>query len=169
MLKMKLKIQRRTLAARKGGLKMLHGLQQGIGVRADRRWLFPAKPGAKAIQPLAQLAPQPVECFQGKGQPQLFDRSLDRKTRQQFYQPRPHQRSRQCVARQNLRQTKQKRPPATAALPPVGTKHPLPPDGLAVGDGGFIAEGMTMTIQRANAAAMGTGRLLEGKSCAFNS
>jgi hypothetical protein len=40
---------------------------------------------------------------------------------------------------------------------------------LAVGDGGFIAEGMTMTIQRANAAAMGTGRLLEGKSCAFNS
>jgi hypothetical protein len=40
---------------------------------------------------------------------------------------------------------------------------------LAVGDGGIIAEGMTMTIQCAKAAAARTGRLLEGKSRAFNS
>jgi hypothetical protein len=169
MLKMKLKSSRWTRTARKHSLEMFHGLQQGIGMPTDRWLLLAAKPGAKVVKPLAQFAPQPIECFQGKGQPQLFDRSLERKTRQQFYQPLPHQRSRQCVARQNLRQTKHKCPSATIALTPVGTKHPLPPDGLAVGHGGIIAARMTMPVQGANAAAMGTRRLLEGKSCAFNS
>ncbi len=73
------------------------------------------------------------------------------------------------MARQNLSQTKQKRPPTTNALTPVGTEHPLPPNGLAVGDGGIIAARMTMAIQGAKAAAMRTGRLLEGKSSVFNS
>jgi len=168
LLKMKLKIDRWTRTARKHSLEMFHGLQQGIGMPTDRRLLLAAKPRAKRVKPLAQFAPQPIEGFQGKGQPQLFDRSLERKTRQQFYQPLPHQRSRQRVARQNLRQTKQKRPPATTTLTPVGTKHPLPPDGLAVGHGGIIAASMTMPVQGADAAAMGTRRLLEGKSCAFN-
>jgi len=147
---------------------MFHGLQQGVGLATERWLLLAAKPGAKGVKPPAQFAPQPIECFQGKGQPLLFDRSLERKTRQQFYQPRPHQRSRQCVARQNLRQTKHKCPSATIALTPVGTKHPLPPDDLAIGRGGNIAASMTMPVQGANAAAVGTRRLLEGKSCAFS-
>ena len=105
MLKMKLKIHQRTLAAWKGDLKMFNGLPEWVGVRTGRWFLLAAKSYAKTVQPLAQFAPQPIEGFQGKGQPQLFDRSLERKTRQQFYQPGPHQRSRQRVARQNLCQT----------------------------------------------------------------
>lgn len=80
LLKMKLKIDRWTRTARKHSLEMFHGLQQGIGMPTDRRLLLAAKPGAKWVQPLAQFAPQPIERFQGEGQPQLFNRRLERKT-----------------------------------------------------------------------------------------
>lgn len=73
------------------------------------------------------------------------------------------------MPRKNVGQEKGKRVPATAALPTIGTKHPLPPDGLAVCDDGIIAEATTMTIQCTKAAAMRTRRLLEGKSRVFNS
>ncbi len=91
---MQLKISRWRLAVWKGDLKMFHGLQQGIGLPTDRWLLLAAKPRAKGVKPLARFAPQPIEGLQGEGQPQLFDRSLERKTRQQFYQPLPHERSR---------------------------------------------------------------------------
>jgi hypothetical protein len=63
---------------------MFHGLQQGPGLPTDRWLLLAAKPGAKVVKSVVQFAPQPVEGFQGKGQPQFFDRSLEGNPRQQF-------------------------------------------------------------------------------------
>ncbi len=146
LLKLKLIIRRWTRTTGKDELKMFHRLQQGIRVRTDRWRLLAAELRAKNVQPLPQPASQPVKRFQREGQPQGFDRSLDRKSGEQFCQPRPHQRSRHRMPRQHLRQEERKSAPATAALPAIGTKHPLPP-----------------------AAAMRTRRLLEGKSCVFNS
>ena len=90
-LKMKLKIRRRTLAARKNGLKMFGGLEQRVGVSTAGWRLLAAESYAKAVQPLAQFAPQPTDRFQRKGQPQTFGGGLERKTRQHLHQPPPHQ------------------------------------------------------------------------------
>ena len=114
---------------------MFHGLQQRISVCTGRRRLFPAEPRSHRSQTLPQSAPQPIDGFQGERQPQLFGRRLDRKPRQHFHQPPPHQRSRQRVPRQNVRQQEGKGPPTTAALPAIGTKHPLAPERLAAGSG----------------------------------
>ncbi len=71
-----------ALAVRKDCPQMLHGLQQGIGVRAGWGWLLPAKPAAKLIQPVPQTAAHPIDRFQRKGQPQLFRRRLEGKSGQ---------------------------------------------------------------------------------------
>ena len=168
-LKLQLIIRRRTRAAGKDEFQMFHRLQQGIRVRTDRGRLLAAELRAKQVQPLPQPASQPVKRFQREGQPQGFDRGLDRKSGEQFRQPRPHQRSRQRVPRQHLRQEKRKSAPATAALPAIGTKHPLPPASLAVSSIGIIAQRTAVPVQRTPAAAMRTRRLLKGKSWVFNS
>lgn len=169
MLKTKLKISRWTRTASKGGLEMLHGLPQRIRVCA-RRWReFAAQPCAQRVQPALELAPQAIPCFQGERPRELFHRSLERKSDQQFHQPSPQPRSRDGVTRQNVGEEKGKSASATAPLPPVGTKRPLAPERLGVRGVGIIAEGSAVPVQCSHAAAMRTRRLLEGKSWSFNS
>ena len=169
MLKMKLKIRRRTRAAGKDGLEMFHGLQQGISLRALGRSLLAAELRPHGIQTAPPFPAQPIHRFQRQGQPQFFGGGLERKPGQQFHQPRPHQRRRHRVPGQNLGQEQGKRAPATLTLPTVGAKYPLAPTSLAVGRVGIIAQRTAVTVQRPHAAAMRTRRLLEGKSWVFNS
>jgi hypothetical protein len=169
LLKMPLKIRRGTGAARKDGLEMGHRLQQGIALPADRRCLLATQPCSQRIESAAQTAPQAIQRFQREGQPQCFGRGLDRKTRQQFDQPRPDQRSRHRVPGQHVRQEQGKGAAATAALPAIGAKHPLAPERVSVSGVGIIAQRTAVPVQRPHAAAMRTRRLLEGKSCFFNS
>jgi hypothetical protein len=168
MLKTELKICRRTRAVRKDRPQMRHGLKQWLGLPAHRRREFPAKPRSHLIQPALQSAEQPIDRFQRKWQPQLFDRSLDRKPGQQLHQPPPHQRRVQRVTRQNIRQHKRKRLATTAALPAIGTIHPLAPDSLAAGFGRIIAAKKAVPVQRLDFSAAGTALLFEGKSVSFN-
>jgi hypothetical protein len=133
LLKMELEGQRRTLRAWENHLKMFHRLQQRIGLQTEWSHLLAAQPGANRVQLPAQVAPQPVECLQCERRSQRLHRSLERKARQQFYQPPPYHRSRDRVARQNLRQTNGKSAPTTTALSAVGAENPLAPDTLAVG------------------------------------
>lgn len=109
-----------------------------------------------------------MERFQGKGQPQCFDRRFDGKPGQQLQEPRPHQRSRQGVPGQNVRQHYGKGPATTAALPAIGTKHPLATDELAAGVGRIIAAQNTVPVQGFIAPAAWTALLLEGKSSSFS-
>lgn len=166
---MKLKIGRGTTAAGKNRPQMFHGLQQRIRLATDRRRLFPAKSCSHRGQTLPQSAPQPIDRFQREGQPQFFRRRLERKSRQHFYQPPPHQRGRQRITRQYVSQDEGKCPPATAALPAIGTIHPLATHGLTTRLGRIVAQRAAVPVQTANAAAMRTRRLLEGKSWFFNS
>ena len=99
MLKTELKVGWRTGASWEYRPQMFGGLQQRLGLAAGRRRLLAAEPGAQAIQLPAQLASQPIERFQHKGQPQLFSRSLERKASQHLHQPLPHQRGGQSVSR----------------------------------------------------------------------
>lgn len=94
---MPLKICGWTSAARKGPPEVFHRLQQRIGLGAAWRRALAAQPGAKTIQLPAQFAPQAIDRFQGKGQPQLFRGGFERKPRQHFYEPSPHPWSRQRV------------------------------------------------------------------------
>jgi hypothetical protein len=138
-LKMQLKIGGRTGTGRKDRPQMLQGLQQGFSPPADRRGLFAAEPGTQTIQLPAQLAPQPIDRFQGEGQPRFFSGGFERKSRQHFHQPAPHQRSRQGVPWQNISQDNGKSPSTTAAPPAIGTKYPLAPNTLAAGFGRIVA------------------------------
>jgi hypothetical protein len=166
---MKLKLRWGTLAPRENHSEMSEGLVQRISVR-DGGWPAPARqPRPQPVQLPPQSPAQLIHCFQGKGQPQFFRRSLERKSRQHFHQPPPHQRSRQRVTRQNISQDKEKSSSATAALPTVGTKHPLAPEGLPIGLGRIVTQSTAVPVQTASAAAMRTRRLLEGKSWVFNS
>ena len=140
LLKTKLKISRWTGAAGQDGLEMIEGLAQGIGVHTGRRGCFPIKPGAPHRHPPTQSAPQPVDRFQRKGQPQLFRRRLEGKPGQHFGQPRPHQRSPQGVTRQDVGQKEGKRASASAAPSAIGTIHPLAPDRCSVRRLGIIAQ-----------------------------
>lgn len=104
MLETELKIGRWTRAARKHRPQMLHGLQEWLHLRAGRRGLLPAQPGPHLIEPALQSPPQPMERFQGKGHLQCFDSRFEGKAGQQLQEPPPHQRSRQGVPGQNVRQ-----------------------------------------------------------------
>jgi len=99
MLKMRLKIRRRTGAVRKDRPQMLHGLQQRLNLSAHRWRLLPAQTNPHPIQPALQPPLQPIDRFQGKRQPQFFHGGLDRKPGQHFHQPLPHQRCGQGVCR----------------------------------------------------------------------
>lgn len=143
---MKLEISRRAQSAWKNPPEMIDCLQQGIGVRAAGWLLYAAEPGAKGVQAFTQLAPQPIEGFQGERQPQLFKRGLGRKPRQQFCQPDPQQRGRQRVAGKNFRQTKQKSPSATAPPSPIGTKYPLPPERASTRRLRIVAQGAAVAV-----------------------
>jgi hypothetical protein len=168
-LKMKLKLRRGTLAPWENHSEMSEGLVQRISVR-DGGWPAPARQlRPQPVQLPPQSPAQPIHRFQGKGQPQFFRRRLERKSRQHFHQPPPHERSRQRVTRQNISQDKKKSPPATPALPTVGTKHPLASESFSTSGVGIIAQSTAVPVQTASAAAMRTRRLLEGKSWVFNS
>lgn len=169
MLKAELKLGQRTPAGGKDGPQMFHGLQQRIHLPADRWRLFPAQSCPYPVQAPQQTAPQTIDRFQGKGQPQFFRGGLERKPRQQFHQPGPHQRSAQRVSWQNVGQEDGKGSPAATPLAAIGTKHPLAPERFAVRGLGIVAQRPAVPVQTANAAAMRTRRLLEGKSCDFNS
>ena len=132
-LKMQLKIRHGTVALRKNDLKMSDGLNQGINVRTFGRRLFAAESRPQRGQILKQPATQPIHRFQREGQPHLFSGRLERKPRQHFDQPLPHQRSRQSVTRQNIRQHDGKCFSATAAPSTVGTKDSLAAHTLAAG------------------------------------
>ena len=132
----------------------------------------PEKAGREADQAMPQTASQPIDP--PARQRHLFSLSGGKFScrytpRHQFHQPPPHQRSRQRMARQNINQNKGKGPPATATLPTIGTKHPLATDRLPVGLGRIVAQRTAVPVQTARAAVMRTRRLLEGKSCFFNS
>lgn len=169
VLKMQLKIHRRTRAARKDRLEMFHRLQQRLNLRALGRGASAAEPGPHRIQTPFQFPLQAIKRFQCKGQPHCFGSGLERKSRQQLHQALPHQRGRHRVPRQNLRQQQGKGSSTTAALPAIGTKHPLAPASFSVSGGGIIAQRTAVPVQRAATAAMRTKRLLEGKSLVFNS
>lgn len=168
-LKTKLKIRRWTRTARKGDLEMVESLQHRIGVGACRWREFAAKPFPQRVQPAPEFAPQPIPRFQREGQRELLHGSLERKSGQQLHQPSPQPRSGESVTRQNIGQKKGEGASATATLTPVGTKHPLAPERPPVGRVGIIAQQTTVPVQRPDAAAMRTRRLLEGKSWSFNS
>ncbi len=165
---MQLKLRRRTRAAGEHRPEMFHRLQQRIGLRADRRWALTTEPRPQRIQPPDQAPAQAIDRFQGEGQPHLFHRRLAGKSRQQFHQPLPHQRGREGVTRQNLCHQQGERPAASLTQTAIGTIHPLAPLPLAAGLARIVAEGTAMPVQRADAAALRTGRLLEGKSRACN-
>ena len=159
MLKMELKGGRRALATRKDALQMFHRLQQ-----RDRcaHWPGALAGGTAGSRSRSSLwrssAPQPIDRFQGKGQPQFFRRRLERKRRPAAWTSQlPHQRSRQRVARQNVRQHEGKCPPATAALSAIGTKHPLAPDRLASRRRGIVATKVTVPVQCAHSPQCGQG------------
>jgi hypothetical protein len=168
-LKMKLKFRRGTLAPGENDFEMSESLEQRISVRALRRWLLAAEPGAKTIQLPTQFAPQLTDRFQGKRQSQLFSGGFEGKPRQHFYQPLPHQWSGHRVTRQNVGQHNGKSPPATAAPPAIGTKYPPAPDTLAIGLRRIVATKNAVPVQRFNLAAAGAALLFERKSRAFNS
>lgn len=165
---MKLKGGQWTFAVRKDCPQMLHGLQQRIGVHARWRWLFPAELCPHQIQTPLQAAPQPIDGFQGKRQPQFFRSGFDGKSRQHFRQPPPHQRSRQRMTRQDLGQDNGKCFPATTTLPAIGTKHPLTANGLAAGLSRIVAAKKAVPVQGFNFPAAGAVLLFEQKSCGFN-
>ena len=148
---------------------MLHGLQQRIGVRARRWWLFPAEPCPHQVQTPLQAASQPIDGFQGKRQPHAFSGGLERKARQHLHQPAPHQRSPQRMTRQNLGQEKGKRFPAATTLPAIGTKHPLTTNRLAAGLSRIVAAKNAVPVQGFNFPAAGAALLFERKSRKFNS
>jgi hypothetical protein len=54
-------------------------------------------------------------------------------------------------------------------LPAIGTKHPLAPDGLAVGLGRIVAVKKAVPVQGFILSAAGAALLFEGKSRVFNS
>ena len=121
------------------GLEMFDRVQQWISLCAGRRRLFAAKPRAPVVQPPAQSATEAIHRLQRKRQAQLVRRRLEGKTGQPFQEPGPHQRRRERVPRQNLRQENGKRAPATSAPPAIGTKHPLSAHPLRPGVGGIVA------------------------------
>ena len=157
---MQLKLRRRTRAAGENLPEMFRCLQQWIGLRADWRRALPGEPGPQCIQSPDQAAAQAIDRFQGERQPHLFRRRLAGKSRQPFQEPLPHQRSRERVARQHLRHEHRKRPAAPVAQTAIGTIHPLASLPLAAGAQGILAKGVTVPVQRADAAALRTGRLL---------
>lgn len=161
---MELEGRRWTRAVRKDRPQMLHSLQEGLGLPAGRWRLLPAKSRPQFVQSPPQAASQPIECFQGKRQPQLLSSSFKGKPRQHFLQPRPHPRSRQSVARQNLGQHQGKCFPAATALPTIGTKHPLTTGQLTAGLNRIVAAKKTVPVQGFSPATAGTALLLEGKS-----
>lgn len=169
MLKMKLKLCRRTTVTSKSLLQMLHGLQKRIDVRAGGWRLFPAQARPHMIQLVLQLASQPVERFQRKGQTQFLHRRLHRAARQQDRQPLPQQRSGHGVAGQHVGQRHGKGAPTTAPLAAIGAKHPLPPLAFGRHGGRIIAVKLAVPVQCFRAAAMRAPRLLEGKSDLSNS
>ena len=165
---MQLKIRWWTRASGEHLPEMFRRLQQWIDLRADWRRALPGEPRPQRIQPPDQSAAQAIDRFQGERETHLFRRCLAGQSRQQFQEPLPHQRSGERVAWQNLRHQHRKRPPTPVAQTAIGTIHPLAPLPLAAGAQRILTKGVTMAVQRADAAALRTGRLLEGKSWVFN-
>lgn len=168
MLKMELECRQRTLTVRKNRPQMLHGLQEWLGLPAGRWGLLPAKPRPQFVQPPPQAASQPIERFQGEGQPQFFRGGFEGKPRQHFHQPRSHPRSRQSVTRQNLGQHQGKCFPAATALAAIGTKHPLTTSQLTAGLNRIVAAQNAVPVQCLAPATAGAALLLEGKSACFS-
>ena len=165
---MQLKIRWRTRAAGENLPEMFRRLQQWIGLRAGWRRALPGESRPQRSQSPDQAAAQAIDRFQGERQPHLFRRRLAGQSRKPFQEPLPHQRGRERVARQNLRHQHRKRPPTPVTQTAIGTIHPLAPLPLAAGAQGILTKGVAVPVQRADAAALWTGRLLEGKSWVFN-
>jgi hypothetical protein len=68
----------------------------------------------------------------------------------------------------NLSQDEGKRFPAAAALPAIGTKHPLATNRLAAGLRRIVAAKKAVPVQGFNFPAAGAALLFEQKSRAFN-
>jgi len=68
------------------------------------------------------------------------------------------------VPRQHVRQHQRKGASATAALPAIGTKHPLAAEALPAGLVGIVAAKKAVPVQCFRLTAAGTALLLEGKS-----
>lgn len=146
MLKMQLKLSRRTPAVWKDGLEMFHRLKERIGVRADGWFLFATKLRSQQVQTALQTAPQTINRFQGKRQPRFFSRRLDRSVGQQPAEqlPQPHRSER--VTRQNIGQENAKGAPAAPTLAAVGTKNALATGRLTVGFGRIVAVEKTVPV-----------------------
>ena len=129
---------------------------------------LPAKPRPQRVQPPDQAAAQAIDRFQGERETHLFRRRLAGKSRQQFHQPLPHQRGRERVTPLRRRHEHRKHPGTPLAQSAIGTIHPLAPLPLAAGPQRTLTRSVTAAVQRPDAAALRTGRLLEGKSSVFN-
>lgn len=168
MLKTKLESRQRTALRREHRPQMLDRVQQRIRLGAGRRRPLAAKARTPVVEPLAQSTSEAIHRLQRKRQAQLLRRRLERKPRQQLHEPWPHQRRRQRVTRQHLRQQEREGFSTTAPPPAIGTKHPLAPQRLRPGLGGIIAVQETVPVQRLNTLAAWTALLLEGKSASLS-
>jgi hypothetical protein len=165
---MQLEGRRWTPFLRKDFLEMFNTLQERFALGAGRGRLFLAEPSAQAIQGAPQLGSQPINCFQGKGQLNLFRRRLGRGAGQLLQEPLPEQSRAHRVAWQNIGDKKGEGLATAAALAPIGTKYPLPAKPFPGAIRRIVPEKKTVAVQRLRATAAGAALLLERKSRSFN-
>ena len=143
---------------------MFDGVAERIGLGTGRRFVPAREPGAQVGQPPAQPLQEVINRFEGKRQAQSlgggFDTGLGQQLNQELGQPH----GANGVARQNVRQEDGKSASASAALPAIGAKNPLPPGEAAIGLGRIIAEEQTVPVQRFISGAAWTALLFERKS-----
>ena len=169
VLKRKLKIAHRTEAFGKYRLQMLDRLAEGVRVGTGWGFLPAGQPAANVGQAVAQPLQQMIDCFQGKGQAEIFndgfDASVDQKLNQEFAQ----ERGPNGVARQDVGQEDRKCLSATAATTAIRTKDPLAAaQSAAIAFSGIVAVEDTVPVQRFILAAAWTALLFERKSSSFS-
>ena len=167
-LETELKVRRGTGAARKDRPQMLHGLQQGMNLTAGGRGLLPAQPGPHLIQPAHASAAATDRRFPtAKGSRKVSTAAVtERPASNSSSHRHTSEAVRVCRGKTSASRTEKvlPQPPRWPRL----EQNTRCPATLAVGFG-IIAAPNTVPVQRAQAAAVGTALLLEGKSCVFNS
>ena len=140
------------------------GLQQGGGTLTNRGRCDAAQCRTHHCQTPPQSLQQVVERVQREGRPQEFPCRLDRhRVRAQCRQHIPQPRRGGSMTRHHPCQQQSKRAPTTATLPAIGAEYPLTSVNLALCGARIIAVTPAMPVQRADAAAVGTTVLFEGK------
>jgi hypothetical protein len=154
---------------REEGLQMAERLEQGIGSARGWWWPLAAEPASRSIQSASHPPDNTVSRLQGKRQAQRFGGGSDRLAGKQGAQQRPEQRSREGVARQNLREEQREGFSTAAPLPAIRAKHPLASGERTVHHRRIVPAQHAVAVERATASAMRTAVPLERKSTALNS